>query len=314
MSDDEQEAPTVVVTAQKMLQKGLGLVHYSEQRVGRAGLATNLRRFKDHYGCKPSIAALIFEDLQVTDIPEARLDVKKISLFYYLQSLNFLYVYDAEHRREPIFDRSPKTMQEWVWYYVKKIQGLKALKILWPNSFPADDKWVISVDCTDCPIQEIRTHEKLSQDSTLFSFKVNGAGLRYEFGIDLFHSRVLWMNSPFLPGVYNDNQIFDLKGLREKLASVGKMALADKIYNGHPKECSTFNAVDKKAVKIFKSRTQMRHEQFNEMVKEYAVTWKPFRSTTNKIEKHKSCFEAVTVICQYRLEHGEPLFDLLAGL
>ena len=61
MSDDEQEAPTVVVTAQKMLQEGLGLVHYSEQRVGRAGLATNLRRFKDHYGCKPSIAALILK-------------------------------------------------------------------------------------------------------------------------------------------------------------------------------------------------------------------------------------------------------------
>ena len=122
------------------------------------------------------------------------------------------------------------------------------------------------------------------------------------------------MNGPFLPGVYNDNQIFDLKGLREKLASVGKMALADKICNGHPNECSTFNAVDNKAVKIFKSRTQMRHEQFNGMVKEYAVTWKPFRSTTNKIEKHKSCFEAVTVICQYKLEHGEPLFDLLAGL
>ena len=97
MSDEEEEAPTVVVTAQSMLQEGLGLVPYTEQRVGRAGLATNIRHFKYHHGCKPSIAALIFEDLQVTNIPEAHLDVKKISLFYYLQSLNFLHVYDIEN-------------------------------------------------------------------------------------------------------------------------------------------------------------------------------------------------------------------------
>ena len=39
-----------------------------------------------------------------------------------------------------------------------------------------------------------------------------------------------------------------------------------------------------------------------------------FRHKPDKLKKHKSCYEAVAVICQYRLEHGEPLFDLMAGL
>ena len=122
------------------------------------------------------------------------------------------------------------------------------------------------------------------------------------------------MNGPFLPGVLNDNQIFADHGLKDKLKSVGKKALGDKIYNGHPEQCSTFNAVDSPAVSTFKGRVQMRHEQFNGMVKEFKVTSSPFRHKPDKIEKHKICFEAVTVLCQYRLEHGEPLFDLYAGL
>lgn len=315
MSDEEvEEEPTLVVTPGEMLKEGLALVRYTQGRLARAGAPTNIQRFKDHYGCRPSVAAQVFEDLQVTDVAEARLDANKISLFYFLQSMHFLYTYDTEHRREPIFDRSPKTMREWVWYYVRKIQALKVIKIVWPDHFPDDDIWIISVDCTDCPIEEITTHPTLSQDKKLYSFKLNGAGLRYEYGIDLFYSNVIWCNGPFLPGELNDNQIFTEKGLKEKLASVGKKALADKIYNGHPNECSTFNAVDSSAVRTFKARTQMRHEQFNGMIKEYGCLSKPFRHKVEKLESHKSCFEAVTVICQYRLEHGESLFDLMAGL
>ena len=314
MSDDGREVPLSIKTPREILEQGLKLVHYSESRIDRAGVQSNTTRFKKHHGCNPSVAARTFEDLQVIDHAEARLGRNKISSFYFLQSLNFLYVYEIEERREPIFDRSPKTLRKWLWYYVKKIAALKHLKIVWPNDFPHDDEWVISVDCTDCAIEEVTTHPTLSQDSELFSFKVNGAGYRYEFGIDLFYSNVLWMNGPFLPGKYNDNQIFADFGLKQKLASCGKKGLADKIYNGHPNECSTFNAVDSSEVRTFKARAQMRHEQFNGMVKEFGCTKKVFRHKPDKMLKHKWCFEAVTVICQYRLEHGEPLFDLLAGL
>jgi len=312
MDYDTLQAPSVILTAKEILDIGLKLARYSEGRINRAKRSTNVGRFKDHYGCNQFVAAHIFEDLQTTPIESARLDRNKISITHCLQALHFVYVYESEKRREPIFDLSPKTMRKWVWHYAKKIQALKHQKIVWPPSFPASDIWVVSVDCADCPIEEIE-HPIYSQDKDLFSFKINGAGLRHECGIDLFSSRVVWMNGPFKPGVYNDNQIFDLKGLRNQLESVGKKALGDKIYNGHPDQCSTFNAVDSEAVRTFKARVQMRHEQFNNYVKEFGCLNTPFRHKPDKVEKHKICFEAVTVICQHRMEHGEPLFDLMAG-
>ena len=93
--------------------------------------------------------------------------------------------------------------------------------------------------------------------------------------------------------------------------SIGKKALGDKAYNGHPNECSTFNALDEQAVKVLKARAQMRHEQFNGMLKEFSCLDDQFR---HKEAKYGDCFEAVAVICQYRMEYGEPLFDLLAGV
>lgn len=311
--DDGLIAPKVILTPDEVMITGLSLVNYSVGRINRVKTkSTNTRRFKTHFGCNQYVAAAIFEDLQITQIDEARLDDHKISIHYFLQSLHFLYVYDTELRREPLFDQLPKILREWTWYYVEKIQALKHEKIVFPADF-GSDIWILSVDCTDCPIDEI-CHPELSQNPELFSFKLNGAGLRYEYGIDLFNSNVIWMNGPFKPGMMNDNTIFTDHGLKAKLAEVGKMALADKIYNGHPNECSTFNAVDSREVSTFKARVQMRHEQFNGMIKEFGCTSHAFRHKPDKIEKHCKCFEAVTVICQYRLEHGEPLFNLLAGM
>ena len=313
--DYNNRIPKVILTPKEILQIGLRLVNYSEGRISRAKkTSTNTTRFKSHFGVNQIVAAQVFEDLQTTDHEEARLDEDKIEIKYFLQALSFLYIYETEQRREPVFDLSHKTMRNWVWYYVKKIQALKKDKIVFPDVADfGDDIWILSVDCTDCPIEEI-SHPTLSQDPDLYSFKINGAGLRYELGIDLFHSNLIWMNGYFLPGTVNDNTIFADHGLKDKLKSIGKKALADKIYNGHPNECSTFNSVDDETVSKFKARVQMRHEQFNGMIKEFKVMSTPFRHKPDKMEKHKICFEAVAILCQYRLEHGEPLFDLMAGL
>ena len=315
MDYDDLIAPTVTLTAREVLGIGLKLVNYTDGRINRVkNKNSNMSRFASHFGCSPFVANQIFEDLQITNTPEARLDEKKISIEHFLQALHFLCICEVESRREPMFDRSPKTMREWVWHYVKKIQALKTEKIVFPDAeFFGSDVWILSVDCADCPIEEI-IHPTLSQDPELFSFKVNGAGLRCEFGIDLFRSKVIWMSGPHLPGKVNDNTIFAEKGLKEKLASIGKKGLGDKIYNGHPDECSTFNATDSKLVSTFKAQVQMHHEQFNGVVKDFRCTSQIFCHKPNKVEKHAMCFEVVVVICQCRLDHGEPLFDLMAGL
>ena len=102
------------------------------------------------------------------------------------------------------------------------------------------------------------------------------------------------------------------RGLLDKLKACGKKALGDKIYNGYPDQVSTFNACDSNRVKALKSRAQMRHEKFNGMVKEFGATKQQFRHHSE--EKFGLCFEAICVICQYRMELGEPLFDVLAGI
>ena len=309
---DDEEIPTVILTPKEILSIGLKMVHFTDARIDRASLKTNTKRFKDHFGCNQLVAAQMFEDLQVSKNAEARLDDDRINANYFLQALHFLYGYETEGKREPKFDLSHKTLRQHAWYYVQKISALKHEKIIFPDDF-GENIWVLSLDCIDCPIEEIQGQE-VSQDSELFSFKFHGAGLRYEFGIDLFRSNLIWINGCFLPGKYPDNKIFTDFGLKEKLESIGKKALADRIYNGYPQVCSTFNAVDRPVVSKFKARAQMRHEQFNGMVKEFKCMSEKFRHKPDKPAKHQMCMEAVCVICQYRMELGEPLFDILAGL
>lgn len=312
----ELEVPKVVLTVNEVMLEGLALVNFTEARINRVKkAATNKQRFKDHFGCLPVVCTQLFHDLQTTDDPSARLDDNKINIKYLLMTLHWLYRYPTEPEMEAMFDKSQKTIREWCRYYVTKIRALKAEKVVWPV-FKETDIWVLYVDCIDCATQE-PTNPTLSQDRTFFTFKHKSAGLRYELGTDLFKSALVWMNGPFPAGEFNDKGIFVEKGLKEKLENCGKKCIADGIYNGHPKVCSTFNAVDRKDVAKFKTRAQMRHEQFNGMIKEFACVRHHFRhGDTGDVlmEKFSLCFEAVAVICIYRMEHGEKLFDILAGL
>ena len=86
MSEEaEFELPTVVLTAMEILHVGLRLVNFSYARINRIAedSRTNVVRFTKHYGVDHFVAAQMFEDLQVTDIEEARLDETKTSIKYY---------------------------------------------------------------------------------------------------------------------------------------------------------------------------------------------------------------------------------------
>ena len=303
--------PKVILTAKELQLEGLKLVNYTLERIYRVKTTgTNKQRFKTHFGCSAAVCALIFHDLQTTNDDTAHLDENGIDIKSMLMALHFLYRYPTENEREAIFDSSPKTLRKWAWYYVDKIQALKTEKIVWPDDF-GSDIWVLYVDCVDCLTEE-PTHPTLTKDPKFFSFKKNKSGLRYELGTDLFRSAIIWMNGPFPAGEENDRGLFVKKGLKDKLEAAGKKCIADGIYTGYPKVCSTFNAIDRKDVAKFKSRAQMRHEQFNGLLKEFKILYHAFRH--RDMEKFRSCFEAVTVVCIYRMENGEPLFDILAGL
>ena len=131
--------------------------------------------------------------------------------------------------------------------------------------------------------------------------------MNYELAIAIATSRLVWMNGPFKAGS-SDNKIFSKKGLKARLQSINKKAIGDKGYNGHPNECSTFNAHDSRAVKKFKSRALKRHETFNFMTKRFDCLSGRFRHGAGGFA---TFFEAVCVICQYQMEDNMPLFDVL---
>ena len=79
-------------------------------------------------------------------------------------------------------------------------------------------------------------------------------------------------------------------------------------YVGHYDAISTPNAHDSYGVKRFKSRALKRQEDFNGMTKTFKILRERFRHCVGRFPV---AFEAVCVICQYKIESDEPLYDVL---
>jgi hypothetical protein len=311
ITEEEEEADetpyyahVVKFTVDELLESGLLLVGYSERRLGRAKYATNIERFKAHFGSIPKVCCDIWEDLQTTENARAWVPPSKRKVNHFLMAFHHLKRYPTEFERECIFDISLAYGREWVWYFIEKIQQLKAEKITFPEA--SSDVFILTVDGTHCWIQEPK-HPTWSQDSKFYSHKYAKAGINYELAISLTESKLIWMNGPFKAG-QNDKKIFAEKGLKEKLRSLGKRGIGDGGYSGHPDELSIPNPHDSKEVARFKSRALKRHERFNGYTKAFDCLSGRFRHSTGRF---KNCFEAVCVICQYQMENGFELFDIL---
>ena len=305
--DASDDADDVVVFApSEFMDVGLRLVNYTTRRIKRAKTKRNIERFIGHFGASPATVAKIWEDLQTTSIDEARVPPSMLNMDHYLMALHHLKRYPTDLEREAIFDVDGMRGRQRVWYYVGKIRQLKKEKIVWPADNFGSDLWVISVDGVHFWIEEPQ-HPEWSQDREYYSHKYNKAGLCYELGISLSESKLVWMNGKFKAG-RSDNSIFQKEGLMQKLVSIGKRAIGDGNYVGNPKVISTPNNHDSTPVKLFKSRALKRHEKFNGMIKHFDCLIGRFRHSAARFE---DCVEAVCVICQYKLEMGRPLFDIL---
>ena len=61
----------------------------------------------------------------------------------------------------------------------------------------------VTVDGTD-----FRIYDPSPFWSKWMSFKFKGPGLRYEVGVSIESGDIVWINGPFMPGMFNDLQIF----------------------------------------------------------------------------------------------------------
>ena len=308
MSDDEASDPppiSHIVTVEEMLNAGLRLL-YSDGRIKRARGKTNVKRFNDSFGVYPRTACQIYEHLQTTTIDAAKVDnTGPLHLQYFLIALYFLRLYPTRGELEQRFDVSKGYLAKKCWEWVARIAALKEEVITFSNP---DDIWIMTVDGTHVWIQE-PNHPVFSQDKDYYSHKYNKAGMSCEIGISL-KGGVVWLNGPFPAGT-SDLKIFRKEGgLRDRLRAIGKRCIADRGYRAEEDVdvVSSPNLHDSVQVALFKSRALMRHENFNSMTKVFQILAGRFHHSK---EQFASAFTAVCVLCQYKLQHETPLYDVL---
>lgn len=117
----------VVFSADEILFRGLELGGFDSRRQKNVQRKTNLERFRALYGSNPVVYAEIFHDLQTTAITDARVDSPDVDSL--LMSLRFLRCYPTETQQSGTFSISDRSVRKWSWFYVKKIQALKADKV-----------------------------------------------------------------------------------------------------------------------------------------------------------------------------------------
>lgn len=300
----------------EMLMHGLALVGNDKRKQNQVKKATRVRRFKCAFGSSPIVCCAIFIDLQKIKSENVRLVVNKndphSTLRAFLISLYFLRHYSTEEDEQRLFGLCGNTIRPMKWHILRGIQHLKQKKIVWPvewtlHPLPSGIPiFLVSVDGVHCEIQEPSTG-KWSKDPKYYSHKFHKAGYAYEVALSVFENRCVHISGPF-PASVHDGAIFK-KSLRAKIP-VGHLAIADNGYKGIDNKISKPNPLDTPEVRKFKGRARARQENFNARLKIFKVLKNEFRNNTKKEEKHKCCFEAVAVICQYQLELGSPLWDV----
>jgi DDE superfamily endonuclease len=182
-------------------------------------------------------------------------------------------------------------------------------QVVWEDQKKGDQlhDCLVSVDCTDCPIQEPQPYDK-KISKIWYTVKTNGPGLRYECAVCIHTGEVVWINGPFPCGAMNDWSIFR-DGLRFWL-DVGERVEADDGYlAGDPEYCKTKSGMSRQVENAkVQGATRARGETINKRLKQYAVLTVPFRHDI--ISKHSDCFRSCVVLTQLAIRNDQPLFDL----
>ena len=123
-----------------------------------------------------------------------------------------------------------------------------------------------------CSRRYERAGEFTVKDPANYSHKHHSAGFNAEVAVSIKESRCIWINGPGPAGQDVDIVLFRAPGgVKEKLQSIGKKAIADGGYVGEAAVLSTPNGHDCPSVRQFKSRALKRHEKFNNLLKCFKV-------------------------------------------
>lgn len=93
----------------------------------------------------------------------------------------------------------------------------------------------------------------------------------------------------------------------------GKKCVADSALVGEPEKIVTSSSDQKKEFRDWINRIKDREETIHSRLKSFNVLAHTFRhgkGTKDKMEKHKTCTEAVAVIVQFDFDSGHPPFEV----
>ena len=158
---------------------------------------------------------------------------------------------------------------------------------------------MLSVDGTDF---EVYFHGR-----RFYTKKTNSSGLRYEVAINTKTGDICWINGPFLPGEWNDLEIFR-SGLMTWL-EVFERVEADDGYEGEAPlkvKCPSSIAVPDERQRLM-GIVRRRHETVNRRFKQWKILSDVFR---HDLGMHGRVFSAIATISQLAIQHGEPLFQV----
>lgn len=299
------------LTVNNVLVKGLKAVGFSPGRIARVSNATNNGRFRAHYGSSPLDVAEMWYDLCHTDIPESKLPMKDKNERGFKRFLvSLFWLFTKPKNQELMASRFGLCEREVggdaLWKWIKRIQGMKKNKIVWPEqemNDPAGVKIIFSVDGVDFKIWELK-NPRFNRDPAWCSNKFKAAGVRYEIALSIHSSKIIWLNGPFKCGSNPDRNIFRANLIHN--IPRGKKGVADRGYEGCELQLCLPTAKAPKRLQNFMSRVRCRQETFNSRLKNFSSmseTW------THGIEKHQIAFEVVCVIVQYQMDNGSALFD-----
>jgi len=330
-----------IYTGNQVLQSGLEMVGFPLERQQRQKRASNIDDFEAHYGVHPVVIAQIWEDLQRTPIAAARLCASPpwasngmVTMKNLLHSFHFLKRYQTESERKGTTGYSKPTLRTWCWFFVKRIQALKAAKVsllyaivqvifsfcrAFSQNFlhrspglliKSGERRILFARSMACAASFTKRNIlRLQKIHLCLTTKAMARACRTNLLFTCGSPADVWMaHNPVTKD--NDRKCFiQPGGLRSRIPT-GKKAIADNGYRGKggdPK-VATPNSHDPDLLREFKARARMRQESFNSRIKSFdCLNTARFLHSR---DRHVQCFEAVCVICCYEMEMVSPVFAL----
>jgi hypothetical protein len=102
-------AQILLLAADEAMWRGLALAGFDSHCQKSVCKATNLERFKSGHGSLPVVLAQMWEDLQFTNVPEAKINATKVDADCFLMAIHFLACHPNEKQREGLFKICDRT-------------------------------------------------------------------------------------------------------------------------------------------------------------------------------------------------------------